>query len=539
MPLDTAMKASMTNDVLGQIQQLLSSLSTRSGLPTALILFIATLLLAVATWRLVRSAPEGLHVVVVWAVGLKELILLLLSIPTALAISLLTSLAPGFQTVSFGELLARWSGGSAGISNRVFTVMRAYVPNLYIPAWLLKRLNVKLEAYHHQGIASITRWEDVREVAARDEVFEVMYEPRMRDVTGGENFLLGMANTPRYTRDISNMRLVFRRDDQLSVRADCEEQSRQKLTQLLQDERDESSNSQARFDVAERLVWPIVAKVSLKYFGLTAADPGDLSDVISRQSDLFEYIFTDLTCKADLGTRVIKHAAPENRDWLDKCIGERHAVHQSHADLASCDSVLDRCLKLQASGTPGMTDLDIRNNLIGFLVGALSPIANASLQVLDVLLSNSEALSHAQRAARDDNNALLERCVIEALRFFPNDPVLYRRAVCDATIARGTWRACHIPRDTMVFAWTSSAMFDSTAVRKPFQFRLDRPEDEYFHFGFGQHTCAGLFLTKAMIPGLLKPLLQQPQLRRAPGKDGQLDRGKTHFVQHLWIETSC
>jgi len=261
----------------------------------------------------------------------------------------------------------------------------------------------------------------------------------------------------------------------------------------------------------------------------------DRSELIQWQSDLFEYIFTDLTESPDLKAR-IPRAAQGTQQWIDHCISSRRDLAESQCND---DNVLDRCLRLKGSGTPGMEDLDIRNNLIGFLVGALAPIANGSLQVLDVLLHKPEALAQARRAAIENRDALLERCVMEALRFHPNDPVLYRRAVRDATIAEGTWRAQQIRRNTMVFAWTASAMFDRTAVRQPNLFRTDRPDDEYFHFGFGQHTCAGIFLTKAMIPGLLKPLLQQPLLKRAPGKDGQINRGESHFVQHLWIETRC
>src|ERR1700756_2976302 len=64
-----------------------------------------------------------------------------------------------------------------------------------------------------KNYALVTRFEDVQEVLARDQVFQVTYGEKMMVVTGGENFFLGMQDSPEYTRDVSHMRSVFRRED--------------------------------------------------------------------------------------------------------------------------------------------------------------------------------------------------------------------------------------------------------------------------------------------------------------------------------------
>src|SRR5260370_32174771 len=64
-----------------------------------------------------------------------------------------------------------------------------------------------------KNYALVTRFEDVQEVLARDEVFLVTYGEKMRVVTGGRDFFLGMQNSPEYTRDVSHMRSVVRRED--------------------------------------------------------------------------------------------------------------------------------------------------------------------------------------------------------------------------------------------------------------------------------------------------------------------------------------
>jgi hypothetical protein len=44
------------------------------------------------------------------------------------------------------------------------------------------------------------------------------------------------------------------------------------------------------------------------------------------------------------------------------------------------------------------------------------------------------------------------------------------------------------------------------------------------HFGYGLHTCFGIHINKALLPLMLKPVLQRQGLRRAAGQDGQLSK---------------
>ena len=89
---------------------------------------------------------------------------------------------------------------------RAFAVLRLFQPNLVLGTQIIT-------AYPNNGSAVVTRQADVIDVLSRDDDFGVVYGTRMEVITGGENFFLGMQDTPRYTRDVSNMRLVVRRDD--------------------------------------------------------------------------------------------------------------------------------------------------------------------------------------------------------------------------------------------------------------------------------------------------------------------------------------
>ena len=233
----------------------------------------------------------------------------------------------------------------------IFSVLRLLLPNLVVSAKLVA-------AYENTGTAIVSRAEDVTEVLDREADFAVVYEPKMRAITGGENFFLGMQDSAEYQRDVSNMRLAVRRTD--------------------------------------------------------------VSDI-------------------------------------------------------------------------------------------LVPLA----------------------AARADNDALLGAHIFEALRFDPINPVIYRRAVNETTIARSTLRARTIPKGTMVMAANLSAMFDPLRLTDPDAFRTDRPWGHYILWGYGMHTCFGAHINHAIMPQILKPLLKLNGLRRVPGPQGQIDGAGTPFPAHM------
>ncbi len=377
----------------------------------------------------------------------------------------------------------------------VFALLRAVLPNI-----VLGRRFVM--AYDNTGTAIVTRHTDVTEVLEREADFAVVYEPKMRAITGGENFFLGMQDSPAYTRDVSNMRLVVRRDDVPDILVPLVARLSSEIV----------AAAPGRIDVAAELTRRVPARLVAAYFGTPGPSEGAMIDWTTR---MFWYLFVDLA-----GVESIRegglNAAAAMRAYLDSAIAERHA-HPTEAD-----DVLNRCLVLQRAGTPGMDDLGIRNNLIGLLIGLVPTLSKASVQALAVLLDRPEALAGAQAAARANDDAGLTAFVMEAFRFDPINPVIYRRAARDSEIARGTLRARQIPKGTMVLASNLSAMFDPLAVAAPDAFRTDRPARDYMLWGYGMHACFGGHINRALMPQMLKPVLKLKGLRRAAGAAGRV-----------------
>ena len=197
--------------------------------------------------------------------------------------------------------------------------------------------------------------------------------------------------------------------------------------------------------------------------------------------------------------------------------------------------MLGRCLALQRAGTPGMTDTDIRNNLIGIIIGMMPTTSKCAVLVLDYLLDHPDLLAGAQQAARNNDNETLRKYVLESLRFNSFGAGVLREALTDYVIAKGTMRAKKIPQGAQILVALQSAMLDGRVLDRPNTFRLDRPDYHYMHFGYGMHTCFGQYINMVQIPLIVKALLKCKNLRRAPGEAGKVQYEQPYPVR-LWLE---
>lgn len=353
-----------------------------------------------------------------------------------------------------------------------------------------------------KNYALVTRYADVQEILARDDVFAVTYGPKMRVVTGGPDFFLGLPNSPAYERDVSHMRTVIRRTDLPDLIVPFVAAQAEAIV----------AKSGGRLDVVSQLTCPVPTRLVSSYFGCPLESEPELA---AWASTIFQYLFADLDNDPAMDAAA-RTASAGVRDWLDRCIAREKAVPTQN------DTVLRRCLALQATGIPGMEDMAIRDNLLGILVGAIPTTSKCCAQALDELLKRPDALAGAQQAAAENCDDTLARYVFEALRFQPNNPGVFRVSTGEYTVAKGTEHATTIPANATVLVATQSAMFDGGVIDQPNEFRIDRPAWNYVHWGSGLHTCFGRYINQVQIPGILKPLLQRRNLRRAAEPKGAL-----------------
>jgi cytochrome P450 len=357
--------------------------------------------------------------------------------------------------------------------------------------------------------ALVTRYDDVQEVLTRPNVFDVTYAPKIATIMEGDNIFLGMKDEERYTRDKTNMRMTAPRAEAVARVAP--------ETARLTAEVIERARPAGRLDLAMELSQDVTTRLFGAYFGTPGRSVTAFSD---EARGLFGYMFADLS--NDPARRLAAEPlAASMRAYVEEAIAARKLARGQGGNVQR-DDILERCLAFQDMGLPGFSDREIRNNMMGLIVGALPQPPMVIPQLFEVLLDRPRELAGAQAAALADDDALVARYVFEASRFYPLTPGLFRNCLEDYRVAAGTWRAKTIPAGAFVMAATRSAMFDGRKLPDARSFRIDRPADAYMHFGYGMHECFGVYMNRVMIPQLCKAVLRLPDLRRAAGPAGRL-----------------
>src|SRR3954451_2474222 len=187
-----------------------------------------------------------------------------------------------------------------------------------------------------------------------------------------------------------------------------------------------------------------------EYFGVAAPAEGRLDRWATR---LFEFQFASSPKDHDLRKQV-EEIAPAFRAHIDREIGRRKVEGDRR------DDVLGRCLALQAAGEPGFSDVQTRPAVLCMVVGGPPQPPMVVPQAMEQLLRRPDALAAAKAAALANEDAVLHRIILEAMRFDPLAPGLPRIATRDWTVARGTSRERTIPKDARVIAAFASAMMD-------------------------------------------------------------------------------
>jgi cytochrome P450 len=386
-----------------------------------------------------------------------------------------------------GGLKATIMGGVMALLPFVFRILRAAWPI----AWF-------------GNTFVVTRDDDVREVFLNDAAFHVPYGPKLDVITGGQPFILSMNDTTVHRRDTEALRKVIQVTDIPQRLAPEVERLGEQIV----------AGANGSLEVVDQLARRITFELYSAYLGLTDPPGGSLRVSATR---LFEFQFADMGNDPSLRAEV-DVIAPALRQHIQNLIDARRAAGQGPDDM------LGRSVNMQAQGVDGFSDEQIRTSLICMVFGGPPQPPMGVPQALEQLLRRPEALAGAQQAARDVNDTLLAGYFFEALRFDPVAPILSRIASQNGTIAAGTSRATQVPQGGNLIVALSSAMMDERRVPDPQTFNPLRSPDQYIHFGYGLHQCFGIHLNKALLPLMLKALLQQKNLRRAPGAKGKLQR---------------
>jgi len=379
----------------------------------------------------------------------------------------------------FTEELTNWAKGHPG---KILSVLHKVRPVL-----TLKNSSI------------VTGFDAVKDVLLRDQDFHVTYDDKMKAITEGAGFFLGWDDdSVKGATDRINMQMAFRRDDIESI-----------INPLLKQLADEHADGLAnQKDLVADFFIPIPAKFAIHYFGFNEIDPAWLHKVTAG---LFDYIFIDIANTPQV-TELAMGYARELRDALDK------EILLGKADE---NTVLGRCIALHKNDVPGFDPVNVRNNILGLLIGLVPTTPKSAAMAFDYGTQTEEYYESTRNFFQNHDLTEAISYSKELTRLNPINPGLFRKAAAEVELfANGKKHI--IPKDNMVLAATYTAMRDARFINEPLTIVPGRPDSQYLTYGVGLHSCFGRYINDIHVGSLLYYAFQASPLVRLKGKEGNL-----------------
>jgi cytochrome P450 len=210
-----------------------------------------------------------------------------------------------------------------------------------------------------------------------------------------------------------------------------------------------------------------------------------------------------------------EHVGVVDRELLG-LIAERRA----EPDLESREDILSSLLAAKFEDGEGMSDSEVRDQLMTLLLAGHETTATALAWTFDLLLGNPATLDRlVAELAADDVDDYLRATISEALRLRPVVPIAGRRLSVDLSV-----NGLELPAGTdvapaMWLTHTRPDVYPDPYAFKPERF-LDTPPDTYawIPFGGGVRRCLGAAFAEFEMRIVLSEVLRRCRL--APGGDG-------------------
>jgi cytochrome P450 len=183
-------------------------------------------------------------------------------------------------------------------------------------------------------------------------------------------------------------------------------------------------------------------------------------------------------------------ATVENQRALDAVMYAEIAQRRSAPDLGDRSDVLSRLLSVEAH--EGLTDHELRDQLVTLLLAGHETTATALAWTLHELAGDDTQLARARQAAVDGDTGHLEAVLKESMRLHPVIPMVVRRLMRPATIG-----GVDLPRGVNVAASILLSHARADTHRDPEVFRPQRFLDgevvthSWIPFGGGVRRCIG------------------------------------------------
>lgn len=386
-------------------------------------------------------------------------------------------------SATFAEATSHNNPGRA----RMFRFLLSLVP------WVAPLLLALLPVVRLKKIFWILGYEDAVLALSADSMFATPFKSKMQKLDShGEISLLGFdpSEDAAYRRNLCQVMQAMPISMLGGIAAEAASMAKAALA------------GRQQVDMLADLLIPITLQVTQRHFGMAFDDP---SAFYHHALAMSNFSFSGPSPDPNVERAAIAAGKLTDMEMALKIAAARGGP--------PADTVLGRLVAM-----PALNDARVQATFAGLLVGMLPNIPISGYNILQVLLARPAAMRMARAAAAAGDDDLLQRCLIEALRFRPIVPATFR--VCSATAGETVGPADrqrrHIPNGADVGVVNLVAMFDPRQVARPRVFDPGRPRSDNLAFGHGQHWCVGQPVALTVLMNVFKPLLLQGEIRRDP-----------------------
>jgi cytochrome P450 len=199
---------------------------------------------------------------------------------------------------------------------------------------------------------------------------------------------------------------------------------------------------------------------------------------------------------------------------LDEALMREVGARRGAADLDEREDILSLLLQARFEDGEGMTDRELRDQLVTLLIAGHETTATAIGWAVERLLRHPEALRLATEDARDGDGSYLDAVCTETLRLRPVVPIVARRLAEPRTIG-----GVDVPAGADVAPCIYLVHHRPDVYPEPHAFRPERflgvkpGTYTWLPFGGGVRRCLGASFAQFEMTTVLRTLLRELSLR--------------------------
>jgi cytochrome P450 family 135 len=251
---------------------------------------------------------------------------------------------------------------------------------------------------------------------------------------------------------------------------------------------------------------------------------GLLRELLADTSSPTTQLLVLATSRVGGGSRVMRKFEQLIKE-VDELLYAEIAEHRAKEDLEDRDDILSALILGRFEDGEGMTDTDVRDQLMTLLLAGHETTATALAWTFDLLLRHPEVLKRLHESLEEGEDDYLRATITESLRLRPVVPLAGRRLSKDLvadglTLPAGT--------DVSPAIWLAHTRADS--YPEPFAFRPERfledgPETyAWIPFGGSVRRCIGGAFAEFEMRIVLREVLTRCELHKADPRPERVTR---------------